>query len=374
MSFSFTIPNTPSSKQTAPSGSGTFSFGQSQTQPTTSAGGGGGGGGFTFGAPTSSTSWSSFGQSQPGQSDSSKIGGGLFSSQQTQPSASSSGFTFGQPLHQPQQQPGSSTQQSFSQPTLAQQPSSFSFLQPPNSQPSEFSFGQQQPRGGSLMPQIPSAPTLFPRDTKFSELPTEYRASLESLEKVIRENALKSLQLFPPSKDQPKLLINFEGKLNEIEMMLTSRRENLRQVRKRMNEYWRYAESTGQQLLASKNILPDGRVVYKVPPMVPGIDVVSLERTVERLEEEVSTISRLGIAARKRLESLLAPSKPLENLIPSSIKSQHLAIGELESSLRDMELKLEEEKTKYKAFLGKYRNIFQDPFNIGNFSSQQSQQ
>ena len=313
MSFSFTIPNTPpSSKQPTATnpGGGTFGFGQ----PTTASSG------FSFGAPTSS-----------------------------------SGFTFGQPL----QQPGQSS--------MEQQPSSFSFQQQPSSsQPPGFSFGQQQPRSGTLMPQIPSAPSLFPRDTKFSELPPEFKASLEFLEKVIRENALKSLQLPPSPKDHAKLLVNFKGKLDEIDSMLSSRRDNLRQVRKRMNEYWRYAESTGQQLLASKSTLANGRVVYKVPPMVPGIDVVILERTVERLEEEVSTINRLGMAARKRLESLLAPPRPLEEVIPASVSSQHLAIAELESSLREMELRLEDEKSKYRAFLNKYRNIFQDPFNFSN--------
>lgn len=127
-----------------------------------------------------------------------------------------------------------------------------------------------------------------------------------------------------------------------------------------MNYYWRYAENTAQALLASKSQTTDGRVIYKVPPMTPGLD--PLERSVEELEAQITTLARLGTITRRRLEALLSPARPLEETIPTAIKAQAQCVAALAKKVDDMERCVGEEKEKYQAFLRKYRNFYQDPF------------
>ena len=373
MSFSFNIPNTPPANKLNPTPAFTFDAAPSNTTNTTTAGNTSSAP-FTFGAqngnnvlPTPGASASSFqfggaaatSNSLFAQAPQQPQTSGLFSAQPA--AASAGGFSFGQNQLQ-QQQPQSSF--SLGQP---QQQSSFSLGQPTSS----FSLGGGVGGGGlfgnqiSSIPQIASTPAPFPRDTKFSELPQDLKTSLEQLEKTIRENSSK-LMLLPAnqSRSEFKNVQDFEAKLNQVQAVLDARRDTLKELRRKMNYYWRYAENTAQALLASKSVTTDGRSVYKVPPMTPGLD--PLERSVEELEGQMATLNRLGTVARRRLDSLLSPPRPLEETIPNSIKSQVQAVEALTRKIEEMEKGIAEEKGKYQEFLRKYRNFYQDPFNPTN--------
>ena len=373
MSFSFNIPNTPPANKLNATPAFTFGAAPSNTTNTTTAGNTSSAP-FTFGAqngnnalPTPGASASSFqfggapaaSNSLFAQAPQQPQTSGLFSAQPA--AASAGGFSFGQNQLQ-QQQPQSSF--SLGQP---QQQSSFSLGQPTSS----FSLGGGVGGGGlfgnqiSSIPQIASTPAPFPRDTKFSELPQDLKTSLEQLEKTIRENSSK-LMLLPAnqSRSEFKNVQDFEAKLNQVQAVLDARRDTLKELRRKMNYYWRYAENTAQALLASKSVTTDGRSVYKVPPMTPGLD--PLERSVEELEGQMATLNRLGTVARRRLDSLLSPPRPLEETIPNSIKSQVQAVEALTRKIEEMEKGIAEEKGKYQEFLRKYRNFYQDPFNPTN--------
>ena len=387
MSFSFNIPNTPPANKLNATPAFTFGAAPSNTTNTTTAGNTSSAP-FTFGAqngnnalPTPGASASSFqfggapaaSNSLFAQAPQQPQTSGLFSAQPA--TASTGGFSFGQ--NQPQQpqssfslgQTQAQPQSSFSLGQPQQQPSSFSLGQPTSS----FSLGGGGGVGGgglfgnqtSSIPQIASTPAPFPRDTKFSELPQDLKTSLEQLEKTIRENSSK-LMLLPANQSGSdfKNVQDFEAKLNQVQAVLDARRDTLKELRRKMNYYWRYAENTAQALLASKSVTTDGRSVYKVPPMTPGLD--PLERSVEELEGQMATLNRLGTVARRRLDSLLSPPRPLEETIPNSIKSQVQAVEALTRKIEEMEKGIPEEKVKYQEFLRKYRNFYQDPFNPTN--------
>ena len=246
-------------------------------------------------------------------------------------------FQFGTSQGQPQSQPSSL----------------FSFkptTQIPNA-PQPFAINTQ---ANTSYPSIaqPVTGIPFPKETLFADLPADLRLSLESLEKLIRTSAdqqamLLSKPLLPSIAHELGKTKRVEERIKSAEATVNGHKCLLGTLKKSVNSYWRYGETTARSLVHSRNSLPPA-------------DCALLQELVASL-----TLQYASLAATVK-ELLTPPSScSLEeamSYLKLSLGNEQKGLTALAGEVALFQEDLDRLKDQYRLYLYKHRSDARDPF------------